>query len=113
MKRRYVGIAILLVLLLSGCAAISGKPSNLTPSQEFLMNAEKAYLVQYYDYLSMTKLTNPTPDQIKVMHQKRALLVQAEPLIKIYRSTVMAGGVPSIETEQQINDILNQLGGKL
>jgi hypothetical protein len=77
------------------------------------MNAERAYLVQYNDYLAMTKLANPTAGQIEVMKTKRGLLVQVEPLIKIYRSTVIAGGVPSVATEQQINDLLNQLGGKI
>jgi hypothetical protein len=113
MKTKRILVVIVALMLLAGCSYLPTKPSPLTPQEQFLQNAEKTYITQYNDYLAMTKLPNPTADQVKVMQAKYALLQQAEPLIKIYRTTVISGGIPDAATEQQINDILNRLGGKL
>lgn len=107
-------LAILMVVMaLMACATIPSKPSPLTPQQDFLMKAQQVYIAQTNDYIAMTKLPNPTADQVKVMKVKYDLLNELEPLIKLYRATVIAGGIPDAATEQQINNILNSLGGKL
>jgi hypothetical protein len=113
MKTKHAALIVIALLFMCSCAMIPTKPSPLTPQEQFLQNAEQAYITQYNDYLAMRKLPNPSPDQVKVMQVKYSLLQQVEPLIKLYRTTVIAGGVPDVATETQINNILNQLGSKI
>jgi hypothetical protein len=112
MKRRIVVLSLLLILLVTGCAYLQGTNSaTLPPQQEFLLNAEKAYLIQYNDYLAMSKKTNLTDPQKEIMKTKKAVLVQVEPLIKIYRASVSSGGPQDLQMEQQIYNLLNSIGG--
>ena len=110
--KRIVSVVLLLMLIVvAGCATMNA--AKLSPQQEFLLNAEKAYLVQYNDYVALTKMPSLTAEQKEMARTKKAVLVQVEPLIKLYRATVYAGGVPSIETEQAIYNLLTSIGGKL
>lgn len=112
-KRTIIAMLVLIVALFSGCAAWNSatNPSPLSPQEQFLMKAEQIYISQTNDYLVMTKIPNPSEDQKKVMRAKREALVQAEPLIKIYRQVVFVGGVPDPSLEAQISALLTSIGG--
>lgn len=112
MYKRAIPILIVLLLLVVGCTGWQVKPSPLTPQEQFLMKAEQIYIAQYNDYLAMSKNPNLSPEQKQVMATKYKILNEAEPLIKLYRSTVKIGEIPDPSTETQIYNLLTSIGGK-
>lgn len=117
MRRKSILAIGILVLFLAGCTTISTPPDN--PAHTALQKAKltslyflETYKAQYRDAQSMAAMATAgklAPGQLEVYRTKRALLIQAEPLIIAYDALVAKGTIPPTGREQEINDILNQL----
>lgn len=113
MKRKILLLPLLLVFI-AGCAMFGAQQSGQKAFAD-MNSIEKAtyfqemYNKQYDDTKSMGEQPTLTPAQKKIYDTKRQLLTKAWPLIRLYRNVVINGGIPSPGTEQQINDIINQL----
>jgi hypothetical protein len=115
MYRRQIQIFVLLLLIvLIGCATNGG--SKLTPKQNATVWMQ-VYNSTYDD--TMLTMQNPlaTPEQKNIALQKKAILTQIWPLLKVYVATVEGGATPSAEMEATLSGLINQLtalaiGGK-
>jgi hypothetical protein len=114
MYRRQFQIFVLLLLIIGmiGCAT-NGK---LTPKQNATVWMQ-VYNSTYDD--TMLTMQNPlaTPEQKNIAQQKKAILTQIWPLLKVYVATVEGGATPSAEMEATLSGLINQLtalaiGGK-
>jgi hypothetical protein len=101
---------VLLVILCFACTAnMSLKPWSEQTPKDRLVWMLGIYNAQDRDYRAMAAMPNLSDAQKKVLQTKKAIMVQAYPLIDAYRATVEAGGTPSAQTEQMILNLLNQL----
>ncbi len=105
-------ILMLMVFFLMSCSVLGLKKTPLTPEQDLLMRMESFYLSQTNDYNSMVKQTNLTPAQKEVLQKKRKILIESQPLLKMYGNAVYGGTPVDKAMEQKLLDLLNQLGGK-
>ena len=112
-KFKIVGISLLLVMFLAGCATLGVKPwAERTPKEKALVILE-AYNAEFQNTLSMALNPNLTESQKQVVRQKKAILMQLYPLIQLYVGVIEAGGIPSASDEQAILNLIDQLGGKI
>lgn len=98
------GTIILFVLL--NCAGRTTNPLTLKQQATLIMGI---YNAENRD--TRLVMSNPasTPAQKALGAKKRAILIKAHPLLKAYISIIDAGGVPDVETTEQITDLINQL----
>ena len=110
-KRVWLVLAVVLTLsFLASCTAnMAMKPWSEQTPKDRLVWMLGIYNAQDRDYRSMAAMPNLTDAQKKVLQTKKAIMVQAYPLIDAYRITVEGGGTPSASTEQMILNLLNQL----
>ncbi|HSW64881.1 MAG TPA: hypothetical protein VLH56_16455 [Dissulfurispiraceae bacterium] len=106
-------IILVFVVFLLGCATAG---QQLTPKQQATIYMQ-TYNAVYDD--TMRTMQNPaaTPAQKQIALQKRALLTEIWPVLKIYVATVEGGAIPSAELEATLTALINQLatfatGGK-
>ena len=110
LKRNHELIVVLLALMfvVTACATMSQK-------QQATIWMD-TYNFQYDDTMSI--MTNPssTEAQKAIGRQKKAILTQVWPLLKIYTDTVNRGSIPDEQTVNDITNLMNQLaalsGGK-
>lgn len=109
-------VAVLVLLFVVGL--MIGCTSNIKPVDE-MTPKEKAtfflsmYNKQYDDYQAMASRADLTEAQKEFLREKKKVLTEVYPLIKMYADYVDAGSVPSAETEAQIINYLNRLSTSL
>ena len=114
LKRIHVALAMFFCLaLMVSCATTqsTGTVSPLTPQQQFLMSAEKVYIDQNHDYMSMVAMPNLTDGQKAMLKTKKAIMIKAQKAIKMYKDYLDKGMVITPDIEYAVTDALNQLGG--
>jgi hypothetical protein len=115
-KRQLQFIIMLLVIIsLVGCAT-SGTSTKFTPKQNATVWME-VYNSTYDSTMATMKNPASTQDQKNIALQKKAILAEVWPLLKIYVATVEAGKVPTAEMESAITILIDRLtalaiGGK-
>lgn len=111
--RKVLPALLIMAVLLAACATLGTTTApTLTPIQQAQKTATyflHIYNAQYADTMHMALLPNLTDAQKQVVRQKKALLIKAKPLIDTFSAAIKAGSMPSADTEQQINDLINQL----
>jgi hypothetical protein len=108
-------LIVVAVFFLVGCATVPGTttPNPLSKEKQFIQSAKSFYISQYKDYEAMTvDPTTLSEAQKQILRQKREVLIQVKPMIDTYSALVDAGKTPTLEQEQAITQLLNQLGGK-
>lgn len=106
-------LLILMTVILAGCAMWANQPTGLTHEQEFLLSAQTTYIQQYNDYKYKVAQPNLTDAQKQALKTKKKVLVEVEPLLRLYSQTVYSGGVPPAGLEDQISALFTQIGGKI
>jgi hypothetical protein len=126
-KRYSLLVAMLLMatLVFTGCPSGGGKSfAQMSPTEKasYMMSV---YNSQYNDYMSQVGYTKNdagqwippavppelTEAQKNTLRSKKDLLTKVYKAIQLYKGQMQFGGIPSMETEQQIMDMLNQMGG--
>jgi hypothetical protein len=95
----------MLIIGLMGCVT-NGK--KLTPKQNATVWMQ-VYNTTYDDTMLTMQNAAATPAQKSIALQKKAILAEAWPLLKIYVATVEAGGVPAAELEATLTALINRL----
>jgi len=113
-KRQIQIFVLLLLIILIGCATNGG--TKLTPKQNATVWMT-IYNAQYDDTMLIMQNPLATKEQKNIALQKKAILTQIWPLLKVYVATVEGGGTPSVEMEATLTGLINQLtalaiGGK-
>lgn len=108
--RALAGLAgVLLLFVYINCATNSKPFSELTPKEK-LAYMYQVYNAQHEDYMVQAANINLTEEQKVVLRKKKPILMTLQTLIPIYDQQVQLG-TPSIESEQQIYNLLTQLQG--
>ena len=112
-RNNTIVLFLALALVMSACATTGQK---LNQKQQVTIWNDM-YNAQYDD--TMFLMTNPssTESQKNIGRQKKAILIQVWPMLKIYADVVDKGGVPDEKTVNDITSLMNQLaalagGGK-
>lgn len=125
MKKNYSFLVMFLIVIfvLTGCISSGSKGiSEMTPTEKSVWMVG-LYNSQYTDYMITTgyarnidgqwvKQTTPelSEDTRKTLRNKKNIMIQVQPLIRLYVGGVNAGNVPGDRiTEQQIILLLTQL----
>jgi len=117
MKRRFKFPIPLICLacLLASCSLFTPAPVStvqktpLEKAKDMGLYFNQTYNAQYRDTMEMATLPNPTQAQKEMVITKKVILSQVWPLIKSYDAIVKNGGIPTIDVEQKINKLINQL----
>jgi len=114
-KRNVLIVLLIACALIAGCATIgagtapAAKPFAQMSYVERATYFQDIYNKQYDDTAAMGAMPNLTPAQTKIYNMKKEVLTKAWPLIRVYRTIVVNGGVPDPGKEQEINNLINQL----
>lgn len=104
MRNRKVAILLILtfVLTVAGCAAtISTKGKALMILSTY--NAQTASAVE------MSNRPNLTEAQKVIVRDKKKIILQLDPMVKMYGTLVKSGGVPTTTAEQDIYNLIDKL----
>lgn len=104
MRNKKVAILMVLslVFVMASCAAtMSTKGKALMVLSTY--NAQTASTVE------MSNRPNLTEAQKEVVREKKKVIMQLDPMIKLYGNLVKKGGTPSTTTEQDIFNLIDQL----
>jgi len=101
-----VVLMFLALVLVSGC--VNGKVMSQKQQATIWMDT---YNAQYDDCLAV--LINPasTETQLAIAKQKKVVLTQVWPMLKIYADIVDKGGTPTEQLIGDISKLMNQLTG--
>ena len=110
MKRKRIFLAALLIIFLVGCAAVGIKPWSERSSKEKALSFMEMYNVQYDDTMRLSLRSDLSEDGKKLVRAKKELLIKANKLMIIYLG-VIEQGLPSLELENKILDLLEKLAG--
>ena len=121
MKRRLFSMALaaLVLLALCSCTAVQKvKPWGERTPEEKSLTILQTYNRLYAETKDQAEKMVLAPSaysqaQKDVVNGKRAALIELKPLVGVYLSTVINGGVPDPQTEQKIVDLIRKLGGNL
>jgi len=99
-----------IALAFVGCAMFSGSVawSEKSPKEKSLYFIQ-LYNQQYDDTIFMATNPNISDAQKRVVAAKKNMLTKLWPMIKVYDSIAANGGIPSVEDEQAILVIINEL----
>lgn len=116
MKSRFKFLVplICLAFLLASCSLFTPVPTTVqkTPlekAKDMGLYFNQTYNAQYRDTMEMATTPNLSQAQKDMVITKKALLTKVWPLIKAYDAIVKNGGIPTINDEQAINNLINQL----
>ena len=109
MYKKRIQVSLLLIMalaLVSGC--VNGKVMSQKQQATIWMDT---YNAQYDDCLAV--LINPasTETQLVIARQKKVVLTQVWPMLKIYADIVDKGGTPTEQLIGDISKLMNQLTG--
>ena len=103
---------VVLALFVAGCATLSNvKPWGDRTPQEKSLAFLQMYNSEFDATMRLSQTANITPAQKEVVKAKKALLSKARPLISAYDGIVTGGGIPGIELEAKILELIDQLAG--
>lgn len=104
MRNRKVAILMVLslVFVMASCAA------TISPKGKALM-VLSTYNAQTTSTVEMSNRPNLTEAQKVVVREKKRVIVQLDPLVKLYGNTVKNGGTPTVSAEQDIFNLIDQL----
>jgi len=110
-KKVLLVISLLLVIGLTACSfGQQGlkQYSDMSPKEKasFFM---KVYISQFDNYQEQSLRTDLTEPQTEMLEKKRDLLRTMWPLINAYNTLVIANGIPSPQSEQEILMIIDEL----
>ena len=105
-KTKLLLIVVLFMFVLPSCAMVD--TTKKTPKQQATIWMD-IYYAQYRDTAAIMINPNSTKEQKDFGRKKREILIQVWPLLKAYVAIVDSGGVPSVEDEMAINDLIDQL----
>ncbi len=119
MKRQYyIGITLIamVVMMLSSCASLQGRTQQPLTAKQQATIWLGIYNAQYDDTLSIMSNPSSTAAQLKIARQKKAVLTDIWPLLKVYITVIDRGGVPTTADTVQLTGLINDLtslaGGK-
>lgn len=112
-KFKIIGISLLVVMILGACATLGVKPWAERSPREKALVILQTYNSEYQNTMTMALRTDLTDAQKQIVRTKKEILTQLYPLVKVYLGVVEAGGIPSAMNEQEILNLIDQLGGKL
>jgi hypothetical protein len=95
----------LAVLIAVGCAT---RNIVMTPKTKATMILS-TYVMQVEQTKAMSHRIDLTEAQKEMVRKKKAIIEKLDPLIKSYGLVVQAGGTPSVEDEQAIYDLIDDL----
>ena len=104
-KRSFLLLSVFLMCLVVSSCATTGPQ---TPDGEPIIWIN-VYAAQYDDAMTVMKNPQSTQAQKDVAQKKKAILIKAWPLLKVFAATVDSGAVPSANDTAQITDLINQL----
>ena len=107
MQKIKIGIVVLLVLMLSACAFLQPQTGLSTKQQATVWL--QIYNYQYDDTMALAINPSITEDQKKIVREKKRILNQVWPLLKIYVAVVDGGGTPTTADTVAITNLINQL----
>ncbi len=109
MKRLKV-IPILLVLIFAvGCAGLQIRDKKMTP-METATWANGIYIAQYDSYMEKAAwVENLTNEEKVLLRKKKSVLMELQPILKMYSEYVSTGRVPSRELENKIIHLIERL----
>jgi hypothetical protein len=99
-----IGLCVL-SLFVAGCVT---RNIVMTPKTKATMILA-AYNTQAEQIVAMSKRTDLTEEQKGMVRKKKAIIERLDPLIKTFGLTVQSGGTPSVEDEQAIYDLIDDL----
>jgi hypothetical protein len=108
-SKKWIGLMLLLGFfsLSVGCAT-TGTTQAMTPKQVATV-ALNTYNQEYDNTMAVMTNPNSTPSQILIAQQKKVILTQMWPLLKIYTGTIDGGGTPSAQDTATLNSFIDQL----
>ena len=108
MRKRFAALGIL-ILFLSGCAAMGVKPWTDRSPQEKASYFMSIYNKVYADTARVAQTPGITEAQKVTVRKKVEILKKLHPAILAYDSIVARGEIPAIADEQAILDLINRL----
>ena len=107
MYKKRIQVSLLLIMalaLVSGC--VNGKVMSQKQQATIWMDT---YNAQYDDCLAV--LINPasTETQLAIARQKKVVLTQVWPMLRVYADIVDKGGTPTEQLISDISKLMNQL----
>lgn len=108
MKRITLFIAIIVMLLASCVLQDLKSPADMS-AKELATWAMGIYNAQYDNYKALVVRTDLTEDYKEMLRQKKAILVELWPLLKLYIGYVDTGAIPTQELEAKIIGLIDDL----
>ena len=104
---------IVLCAAFVSCATLGLKSwSDRTPKEKSLAFMQ-FYNSEYRDTMALATSPQITPAQKELVKAKKAVLGKLYPLIQGYDDLLVNGKIPSLDLENQILGLINQMGGRL
>ena len=107
MRKLVLGLSVVMCAMLLLVSCIKQNYANMTTKDRASM-VMKLYIGAADDYERDTLRVNLTDEHIKFLTDKRAFLVEAHPIIKLYRQYAETGLVPTLEMEQQMLRLIDE-----
>jgi len=104
MRRNMVPVFLLLVFV-AACATTN---ITMTPKTRALMILS-TYNTITAQTAAMSQRTYLTEAQKQTIRKKKAIILKLDPLVKSYGMIVANGGTPSLENEQEIYNLIDDL----
>jgi len=101
------GMVALSILMITACAGVqTAQPMTAKQQASIWLGI---YNAQYDDAMFIMTNSASTEAQRAVAREKKRILAQAWPLLKIYVSSVDSGATPTASDTAQLIDLINQL----
>ena len=110
MRKLQTVLAIVCVAWLVAASSHFQQAQPMTPKQKAILFMH-TYNAQCEDYLILAAKPDLTEEQKQILREKKAILMKLYPLVNAYINFVEKGDIPSEEIENEINSLLNGLGG--
>ena len=99
-------VLLAMMFLIMSCASMQTQQLTTKQQSAIWFNV---YNSVYDDTMAMSVNPAITPIQKEIVAKKKAILTQLWPLLKLYAGVVDSGGAPSVETTNQITNLINLL----
>ena len=107
--KRIAVFLVVLAFLLPACATMKMKPWGEMSTDEKALYFIQTYNQQFTDTMAMAINPKITVAQREIVRKKKEMLTELHGAIKFYMEFVDDGGVPSLEHEQSILNLINRL----
>ena len=103
---KYFLTVALVLALMAGCAAFQGTVD--TPAERYVL-AASLYNAEYDRYLVDVARTDLLEPEKEMLREKRAVLVRADEVLKIYETYIEVGQSPPVDQAKALEEIINLL----